>query len=135
MSGMPEPANLDTALSLEAILRGKGVTPATIALLDGKVHVGLSDQQLSRLADISSSEARVKVSRRDMAPALASKLVGGTTVASTMYVGQSVGIPIFVTGGIGGVHRGAENSMDVSADLIELGRTVCGYKRAAWTFS
>ena len=122
---MPTPANLDTALSLESILRGKGVTPATIALLDGNVHVGLTEAQLSRLADISSLlEARVKVSRRYMAPALASKLVVGTTVASTMYIGQSVGIPLFVTGGIGGVHRGAENSMDVSADLIELGRTV-----------
>lgn len=122
---MPPPANFDTAVSLESILREKGVTPATIALLDGKIHVGLSTAQLTRLADTASlRETRVKVSRRDIGPALAGKLVGGTTVASTMYIGQSVGIPLFVTGGIGGVHRGAETSMDVSADLIELGRTV-----------
>lgn len=124
IKGMPMPANLDTAVSLETILRAKGVTPATIAFLDGKVYVGLSEAQLTRLADTANTlETRVKVSRRDMGPALASKLVGGTTVASTMFIGQSVGIPLFVTGGIGGVHRGAENSMDVSADLIELGRT------------
>lgn len=121
---MPHPTNLTTAQSLETILRSKSVAPATIALLDGKVHVGLSDSQLERLADTASSEQKLKVSRRDIAPALAGRIVGGTTVASTMYIGASVGIPMFVTGGIGGVHRGAENSMDVSADLIELGRTV-----------
>jgi pseudouridine-5'-phosphate glycosidase/pseudouridine kinase len=121
---MPHPANLDTALSLESILRSSAVTPATIALLEGKVHVGVSQAQLERLAETASTEKKVKVSRRDIAPALASKLVGGTTVAGTMYVGETVGIPLFVTGGIGGVHRGAESSMDVSADLIELGRTV-----------
>lgn len=122
--GMPHPTNLTTAQSLEDILRAKSVTPATIALLDGKVYIGLSTTQLERLAELSNGEKKVKVSRRDLAPALASKVIGGTTVASTMYIGRSMGIPLFVTGGIGGVHRGAENSMDVSADLIELGRTV-----------
>lgn len=121
---MPHPANLNTALSLESILRSSAVTPATIALLEGKVHIGVTQAQLERLADTSSTEKKVKVSRRDIAPALASKVVGGTTVAGTMYVGETVGIPLFVTGGIGGAHRGSENSMDVSADLIELGRTV-----------
>ena len=107
---MPQPTNLITALSLESILRDKGVIPATIALLDGKVHIGLSNTQLSRLADVSSDEIKVKVSRRDIAPVLAQKLVGGTTVAGTMVIANSVGIEMFVTGGIGGVHRGAENS-------------------------
>lgn len=122
--GMPHPTNLTTAQSLESIIRAKSVSPATIALLDGKIHIGLTDAQLQRLADTSSTEAKLKVSRRDIAPALAGRIVGGTTVASTMYIAQSVGVPLFVTGGIGGVHRGAESSMDVSADLIELGRTV-----------
>lgn len=123
---MPFPHNLSTARSLESIIRGKGVTPATIALIDGLVYIGLSPSQLERLADQSpeSKEVKVKVSRRDLAPALATRVIGGTTVAGTMYVAESVGIGMFVTGGIGGVHRGAESSMDVSADLIELGRTV-----------
>ena len=107
---MPHPTNIDTARSVEAILREQDVTPATIALIDGRVHVGLSDAQLERLADTASPESKVKVSRRDLAPALASKLVGGTTVAGTMYVGATLGIGMFVTGGIGGVHRGAQDS-------------------------
>ena len=120
--GMPQPTNLDTALSVENIIRTAGVTPATIALLDGNVHVGLSQAQLERLADLTV-KGTVKVSRRDMAPVLAQRLTGGTTVAGTMVVAHSVGIGMFVTGGIGGVHRGAEKSLDVSADLTELGRT------------
>lgn len=109
---MPQPTNLTTALSLESILRSKSVTPATIALHSGKVHIGLSRAQLEELSDIGSSTSarKVKVSRRDIGPTLAKGLIGGTTVAGTMYVARTVGIGMFVTGGIGGVHRGAENS-------------------------
>lgn len=109
---MPHPTNLTTALSLESILRSQGVTPATISLHSGKVHVGLSNAQLEELADPNAGEGlrRVKVSRRDIAPTLSKGLIGGTTVAGTMYVARTVGIGMFVTGGIGGVHRGAEKS-------------------------
>lgn len=151
---MPHPVNLTTALSLESILRTHRSVPATIALLDGRVHVGLSRAELERLADPENPEPKTKVSRRDIAPVLARRGVGGTTVAGTMYVARSVGVGVFVTGGIGGVHRGAESSewddrgtareetgvssscrlglnvcegMDISADLIELGRTVSLY--------
>lgn len=120
--GMPYPANAETAASLETILRGHGVVPATIALMDGKVQVGLSDSQLEELANAPRTES-CKVSRRDLGAALCLKRYGGTTVAGTMILANSIGIQHFVTGGIGGVHRGAENSMDVSADLVELGRT------------
>jgi pseudouridine-5'-phosphate glycosidase/pseudouridine kinase len=106
---MPHPTNLTTAQSLESILRSQSVTPATIAILDSKIHIGLSTSQLERLADPELSDA-VKVSRRDIGACLAKGLVGGTTVAGTMVLGRSVGIGCFVTGGIGGVHRGAENS-------------------------
>ncbi|KAK4689205.1 pseudouridylate synthase / pseudouridine kinase, partial [Tremellales sp. Uapishka_1] len=120
---MPFPTNLNTALSLESILRSQGCVPATVALMGGRVHVGLSRGQLDELGDPKNGKDSVKVSRRDLGPALAAKKNGGTTVAGTMVIAQSVGIRTFVTGGIGGVHRGAESSMDVSADLIELGRT------------
>ncbi|ORY29537.1 Indigoidine synthase A like protein-domain-containing protein [Naematelia encephala] len=120
--GMPYPTNLTCAQSVESIIRTNSAIPATIALIDGKVHVGLSTSQLEQLADPDLSGA-IKVSRRDIGAVLARRLVGGTTVAGTMVVASSVGIGVFVTGGIGGVHRGAENSMDISADLIELGRT------------
>ncbi|TXT11056.1 hypothetical protein VHUM_01807 [Vanrija humicola] len=121
--GMPYPANLTTALSLERIIRSRGGVPATIALRDGRVHVGLSEAELDALANPDPSRQAVKVSRRDLAPALALRRDGGTTVAGTMVIASSVGIQSFVTGGIGGVHRGAESSMDISADLLELGRT------------
>ncbi|WVQ83589.1 hypothetical protein IAT38_005730 [Cryptococcus sp. DSM 104549] len=123
--GMPHPTNLTTAQSLESIIRGSSVTPATVALLRGKIHVGLTAKELEELADPSSEMAKgaVKVSRRDLGAALALGKTGGTTVAGTMFVASSVGVKVFVTGGIGGVHRGAESSMDISADLIELGRT------------
>jgi pseudouridine-5'-phosphate glycosidase/pseudouridine kinase len=122
---MPFPTSLTTAQSVEAIVRAQGAVPATIALLDGRVRVGLSDAELTALADPATprTEPAVKVSRRDLAPALAFHRAGGTTVAGTMVIAASAGIDAFVTGGIGGVHRGAESSMDVSADLIELGRT------------
>lgn len=106
---MPHPVNLTTAQSLESILRSSGATPATVALLDGKVHIGLSQQQLEQLAD-PEVKNKVKTSRRDLAPALSKRLIGGTTVAGTMYLAQSVGVDMFVTGGIGGAHRGSENS-------------------------
>ena len=122
---MPHPVNLTTAQSLETILRDSSVTPATIALIDGRVHVGLSTSQLEQLADPNyTGPGKVKASRRDLAGTLSKRLIGGTTVASTMYVAQSVGVDVFVTGGIGGAHRGSHDSMDISADLIELGRTV-----------
>ncbi|GMK54612.1 hypothetical protein CspeluHIS016_0111980 [Cutaneotrichosporon spelunceum] len=123
--GMPFPTNLATAQSVESIVRANGAVPATIALLDGRVRVGLSDAELAALADPTTvrAEPAVKVSRRDLAPALAFNRAGGTTVAGTMVIASSAGIDAFVTGGIGGVHRGAESSMDVSADLVELGRT------------
>ncbi|OWT35422.1 indigoidine synthase A family protein [Cryptococcus neoformans Bt1] len=123
--GMPHPINLETAQSVESIIRASSAVPATIAIINGKIHVGLSSRQLDGIADVRSGlgKGSVKVSRRDLAPTLALKRTGGTTVAGTMYIANSVGIHVFVTGGIGGVHRGAENSMDISADLIELGRT------------
>nr|XP_019050142.1 indigoidine synthase A family protein [Kwoniella bestiolae CBS 10118]OCF29072.1 indigoidine synthase A family protein [Kwoniella bestiolae CBS 10118] len=123
--GMPHPTNYSTANSLEKIIRSKGSIPATIALINGKVHVGLTESELIQLSDPQSkiSQGAVKVSRRDLGPVISLEKTGGTTVAGTMYVAESLGIKVFVTGGIGGVHRGAESTMDISADLLELGRT------------
>lgn len=115
--GLPKPDNLNLARAMEEIIRKAGAKPATIALLDGRVQIGLSEAELERLAD---SEKPRKVSLRDFGTALAKNEVGGTTVAATMFVAEKQGIQIFATGGIGGVHRG--NSMDVSTDLIQLGR-------------
>ncbi|CAD5234835.1 unnamed protein product [Bursaphelenchus xylophilus] len=119
--GLPYPRNLKVANALEKIARDEGVTPATIALLDGQLCVGLNDEQLSHLA--SPNTRAVKVSTRDIPTVLAEKTTGGTTVAATMKIAHWAGIRIFATGGIGGVHRGAGESFDVSADLVELGRT------------
>ena len=105
---MPYPANYDTANSVESIIRSGKVTPATIALIGGQIHIGLTDALLQQISDPEWKS--VKVSRRDLAPVLSQGANGGTTVAGTMYIAQSVGIPLFVTGGIGGVHRGAESS-------------------------
>ncbi|WVQ73821.1 hypothetical protein IAR50_003402 [Cryptococcus sp. DSM 104548] len=123
--GMPPPVNLSTAQSLESIIRSHSAIPATVAIIDGVIHVGLTSKQLEQIADIESEKGKgaVKISRRDLAPALALKKTGGTTVAGTMYIASGLGIKVFVTGGIGGAHRGSENSMDISADLLELGRT------------
>jgi len=110
---MSHPTNISTALSLESIIRSHSAVPATIALLSGRVHVGLTEAQLTQLADPTSGKGAVKVSRRDLAATLAMRRMGGTTVAGTMFVASSVGIKVFVTGGIGGVHRGAENSTSV----------------------
>lgn len=118
--GMPYPQNVQTALEVEAIVRQQGAVPATIALMDGEIVVGLSGDEIERLG---SADDVLKVSRRDIAFALSQKRIGATTVASTMLAAHRAGIRVFATGGIGGVHRGAEDSMDISADLIELSQT------------
>jgi pseudouridine-5'-phosphate glycosidase len=118
--GMPFPENVETALSVEADIRAHGAVPATIAVIGGITHVGLGAE---RLAELSQMQNVMKLSRADLAFALASGRPGSTTVAATMMVAALAGIEVFATGGIGGVHRGAETSFDISADLIELGRT------------
>ncbi len=119
--GMPWPRNLQTARAVEAVVRAEGAEPATIALLDGRIRIGLDDAQLERLARAGRGAA--KVSRRDLPGVLAAGELGATTVAATMVCAALAGIEVFATGGIGGVHRGAERSFDVSADLLELART------------
>ncbi|MDY0316164.1 MAG: pseudouridine-5'-phosphate glycosidase [Acholeplasmatales bacterium] len=118
--GMPYPQNLEMAKKVEQIIRDNGAVPATIAVIDGKIKIGLEAKELELLA--KSPEA-IKVSRRDFAYVLASKKVGATTVAGTMIAAKLAGIKFFVTGGIGGVHRGFNEDMDVSADLDELAKT------------
>lgn len=118
--GMPYPRNVETALKVEQIIRDGGAIPATIAIMDGKLKVGLTNDEITRLG---KEEDVLKVSRRDMAYVVQNKLMGATTVASTMIIAKMAGIKVFVTGGIGGVHRGAENTMDISADLDELSNT------------
>lgn len=117
--GLPWPDNLVLASELENLIREQGATPATIALIAGQVKVGLTPSELEQLAD--GSTPVMKISRRDFGVAMAQKAYGATTVAATMIVAHKVGIPIFATGGIGGVHPG--QSMDVSADLPELSQT------------
>ncbi|KAH7720712.1 Protein T24C12.3 [Aphelenchoides avenae] len=106
--GLPYPKNLEVARTMEEVVRNEEATPATIALIDGCVQVGLSGTQLDRIASPESQTVK--------------KLVGGTTVAATMWAAHQAGIRVFATGGIGGVHRGAEQTFDISADLVELGR-------------
>lgn len=118
--GMPYPRNVETALAVEAVVRQNGAVPATIAVLDGRLRVGIDADEIEQLA---SAKAPMKVSRRDLAFAVHSNVVGGTTVAATMLTAAMAGIDVFATGGIGGVHRGATDSFDVSADLQELART------------
>ncbi|XP_056195223.1 uncharacterized protein LOC130149525 isoform X1 [Falco biarmicus] len=119
--GMAYPQNLRCmAREVEEIVTTNGAVPATVGILRGRIHVGLTDEELQFLA---SSKNVVKVSRRDLPFVLSQGLSGGTTVSGTMIVAHKAGIPVFVTGGIGGVHRGGENTLDVSADLTELGRT------------
>lgn len=118
--GMPYPANLETARAVEAEVRAAGAVPATIAVLDGAIRVGLDDGSLERLA---RSSGAMKLSRADLAYAVAAGSVGSTTVAATMICAQRAGIGVFATGGIGGVHRGVESTGDVSADLQEFART------------
>lgn len=119
--GMPYPQNVQTALQVEAEVRAHGAVPATIAIINGRLKAGLSAQEIEVLG--KAGRAVVKVSRRDMPFVLASGALGATTVASTMIVAHMAGIRLFATGGIGGVHRGAETSFDVSADLQELAKT------------
>lgn len=116
--GLPRPVNLETAQRLETIVREAGAVPATIAIIDGKLTLGLNDEQLRLLAE--SPDVK-KISTRDIAIALAQSWTGATTVASTAWIAQRAGIKVFATGGIGGVHRGA--LPDISADLPELART------------
>lgn len=119
--GMPFPQNLEMAKNVETVIRGRGAVPATVTIMDGKFRVGLEAAGLERLAKAGGSAA--KASRRDVAALLASGGLAGTTVATTMMAAAQAGIRIFATGGIGGVHRGAESTFDISADLEELGRT------------
>lgn len=118
--GMPYPANLETAKRVEGVVRRHGAIPATIAVLNGHIHVGLCDHELEQIA--RAKHVR-KVSRRDLPVVLALAEMGATTVAGTMCCASMAGIRVFVTGGIGGVHRQGETTMDVSADLTELART------------
>jgi len=118
--GFPYPENLKVAGEIEEIIRGCGVVPATIAVIKGKIKVGLARGELEFMA---TSKDILKASRRDLAVIVAKGLNGATTVAATMIVAEMAGIKIFATGGIGGVHRGAEKTFDISADLQELART------------
>ncbi len=119
--GMPYPQNLETAQAVEQIVRDNGAVPATIALMDGKMVAGVTGTALERLAQDGHGAA--KASRRDLAALLAKKRLAGTTVATTMQIAALAGIKVFATGGIGGVHRGAEETFDISADLRELSQT------------
>lgn len=118
--GMPYPQNVETARAVEQIIRDNGAVPATIALIDGQIKIGLSYDELEMFG---KSDNVAKVSRRDIGHLLATKQLGATTVAATMICADLAEIRMFVTGGIGGVHRGAETTMDISADLEELSKT------------
>jgi pseudouridylate synthase len=115
--GLPRPHNLELARNMEKQIRDAGATPATIALLDGKIRIGLSDEELIRLAN-AESDSTLKVSHRDFATAIVKKVNGGTTVAGTMFAANMAGIKVFATGGIGGVHK--ESAFDISTDLHSL---------------
>lgn len=118
--GMPYPQNVETARTVEQIVRDQGAVPATIALIDGQIHVGLHADQLQLLGQ---SKDVAKVSLRDLPYIMTRKMHGATTVAATMRIAAMAGIRVFVTGGIGGVHRGGSATMDISADLTEMSRT------------
>jgi pseudouridylate synthase len=119
--GMSYPRNVETALAVEHAAREMGAVPATIAVIEGRFRIGLDEQEIDRLGQLSGGV--VKASRRDLALVAARKGSAGTTVAATMFIAGLAGIEIFATGGIGGVHRGAEETFDISADLVELSRT------------
>ena len=122
--GMPYPQNVETALSCERICRENGAVPATCAVIGGKICVGLTEEQIDYLG--REGQKVTKASRRDLPMLIAKRMDGATTVAATMIAAASAGIRVFATGGIGGVHRGAETTMDISADLEELAQTpVC----------
>lgn len=118
--GMPYPQNVETARQVEQDIRDAGATPATIAVMDGTLHIGLTDAELDKLAQ---SQDVAKLSRADIAACIATGGTGATTVAATMIAAHLAGIHVFATGGIGGVHKGAETSFDISADLQELSQT------------
>ena len=119
--GMPYPKNVETALRVEAAIRENGAVPATIAIIGGRLKAGLSEREIEYLGKTGRSVA--KVSRRDLPVIVARRADGATTVATTMLIAHMAGIQVFATGGIGGVHRGAETTMDISADLEELAQT------------
>lgn len=119
--GMPYPQNVETALNVEQIIRDSGAVPATIAILNGKLKVGLSHDEITELGKKGLDV--VKTSRRDIPVIVSQKLDGATTVSATMYIASLANIKVFATGGIGGVHRGAQTTMDISADLDELAQT------------
>ena len=118
--GMPWPQNLETARQVEDVIRAEGAAPATIAVIGGRIRVGLTNEELTQLAQAPDA---MKLSRRDLPYAIATGQLGATTVAATMICAHLAGIEVFVTGGIGGVHRGGHESFDISADLQELART------------
>lgn len=118
--GMPYPKNVETALRVEKIIRENGAIPATIGIIDGVAVVGMTAEQIE---EFGKRQGIAKVSRRDLPIIYAKRMWGATTVAATMILAKQAGIEIFVTGGIGGVHRGAETTMDISADLQELAKT------------
>lgn len=118
--GMPYPKNVETAFAVEEVVRANGAVPATIAIFNGKCYVGLTNKQLEYFG---KAKDVWKVSLRDMPYVISQNLYGATTVAATMRIADMAGIKVFVTGGIGGVHRGAETSMDISADLTEMAQT------------
>ncbi|KAF5118478.1 hypothetical protein DV454_000525 [Geotrichum candidum] len=126
--GLKYPENLEFALAVEQTVRDNGAIPATIGFFEGKGVVGASKEQITYLAEAINDPERkpTKVSRRDIPHVLSKKLLGGTTIAGTMILANKVGIDVFATGGLGGVHRGAEINFDISADLSELGRTPVG---------
>lgn len=119
--GMPYPKNVETALNVEKIIRENGAVPATIAIIKGQLKVGLTEKEIDYLG--KKGLEVIKSSRRDMPLVVAKGLDGATTVATTMIIAKMAGIKVFATGGIGGVHRGAEQSFDISADLLELANT------------
>jgi pseudouridine-5'-phosphate glycosidase len=118
--GLPYPSNFETALEAERVARAAGVVPATIAIIDGEMRAGLTEDEIERLA---TAKDLVKASRRDIASLMVHRATAGTTVAATMFIAARAGIRVFATGGVGGVHRGAEKTFDISADLAELART------------
>jgi len=118
--GLPHPDNLEVAAAMEQAVREAGAVPATVGVLDGRIRIGLSQADKERLADRDANVA--KLSRRDLAACILSGETGATTVSATLICAHLAGISVFATGGIGGVHRGAETTMDVSADLLELAR-------------
>jgi pseudouridylate synthase len=118
--GMPYPQNVETAREVEAVIRASGAVPATMAVIEGRLHIGLTDEELTALGQAQNV---AKLSRADFAACIATGGTGATTVAATMIAANLAGIRVFATGGIGGVHRGAETSFDISADLLELSHT------------